>query len=121
VLFRSVVYRAPIVRVDMSPDAQGLVRRATVVVDKDWFSDAVDGRRSIFYGGETAVEIEIRGDFIVDCNGQTVDANPIGVHAPPTGPAGNGTPGGIFLSNFRVEARESARHYDTANHKGVPS
>ena len=45
------------------------------------------------------VEIEIRGDYIVDCNGQTVDANAVGLSPSPTG---NGTPGGTFLSTFRV-------------------
>ena len=47
----------------------------------------------------SAVEIEVRGDFIVDCNGQTVDANAVGLSPAPTG---NGTPGGTFLSSFHV-------------------
>ncbi len=101
-----VVLRAPIVGVDTSSfgpepgDPPGHVRGATIVVDGPWLDDAVRGRRTIFYGGETRVEIEVRGDLIVDCNGQTVDANSFGLSRVPTG---NATPGGTFLSTFRVE------------------
>jgi hypothetical protein len=50
------------------------------------------------------VEIEVRGDLIIDCNGQTVDANPAG----PVGtPSGNGAPGGTFLSSFIVAQRDT--------------
>ena len=45
------------------------------------------------FHGETWVEIEVRGDFILDCNGQPVDANAVGRAAAPTG---NGTPGGTL-------------------------
>ena len=45
------------------------------------------------------VEIEIRGDLILDCSGQPVDANSIGLQAAPTG---NGTPGGTYFSTFKV-------------------
>jgi len=84
------VYRVPVTRVELSPDG----RRATVVVDGAWVEDGLRGRRSIFIDTESWVEIEIRGDLIDDCNGQKVDAN------------GNGTPGGTFLSSFRVGARD---------------
>ena len=52
--------------------------------------------------GEHAVEIEVRGDFIVDCNGQPVDANAVGLSPAPTG---NGTPGGTFLSSLPGASR----------------
>jgi hypothetical protein len=93
--------RVPITRVEASDPAgkQGLVLVARIVVDGAWVEDGLRGRHSLFQGEETRVEIEVRGDFIVDCNGQTVDANAIGLASDRTG---NGTPGGNFLSTFRV-------------------
>lgn len=79
-------FRVPIVGVQLSSD--GL--EARMVVDGAWVGDAVRGGYNLFRGSETYVEIEVRGDFILDCNGQAVDAN------------GNGTPGGTFLSTFAV-------------------
>jgi hypothetical protein len=99
------VFRVPIVDVDFTgfgPEAEdppAHVRGAAIVVDGPWLDDAVRGRRTIFYGGETRVEIEVRGDLIVDCNGQTVDANSFGLFRAPTG---NATAGGTFLSTFTV-------------------
>ena len=85
------------------PDTSAaLVTRATLVVDGRWLYDAVKGEKTIFDEDPTTVEIEIRGDFIVDCNGQTVDANASGLLPAPTG---NGTPGGTFFSSFRVQPR----------------
>ena len=100
-----LTFRVPIVGVDTSDfgpeadDPPGHVRGAAIVVDGPWLDDAVRGRRTIFYGGDTRVEFEVRGDFIVDCNGQTVDANSFGLIWTPSG---NATPGGTFLSTFRV-------------------
>ena len=48
---------------------------AKIVVDGGLAGGRCAGRKSIFYAGPTRVEIEVRGDLIVDCNGQTVDAN----------------------------------------------
>jgi hypothetical protein len=96
-------WRVPIVDVVTSPaseDPARLVRDATIVVDGLWWADALKSGRRIFEGFETWVEIEVRGDYIVDCNGVTVDANAVGLAPAPTG---NGTPGGTFLSSFRVE------------------
>ena len=105
-----LVSRVPIIGVDTSGfgpqagDPPGHVRGATIVVDGPWLEDAVRGRRTIFYGGETRVEFEVRGDLIVDCNGQTVDANTFGPFRAPTG---NATAGGTLLSTFKVDsARE---------------
>ena len=64
--------------------------------------------------GDTWVEIEVRGDFIVDCNGQPVDANAVGRRSAPTG---NGTPGGTFLSTFRVEPRPPSACAATLRHR----
>jgi hypothetical protein len=104
------VLRVPIVRVDttMEPaqpdDPSDVVRSARIVVDGGWLEDAVRGRVTVFHLQQTWVEIEIRGDFIVDCNGQTVDANARGILSSPTG---NGSPGNSFLSTFTVEKRPS--------------
>jgi hypothetical protein len=120
-------FRVPIVDVDTTlipaepNDPPGHVRSARIVVDGPWLGDAVGGRRTIFLGGKTWVEFEVRGDFIVDCNGQTVDANPVGLSPVPTG---NGTPGGTFLSTFSVDTQHekynrSAQNYSPDPGKGV--
>jgi hypothetical protein len=98
-------FRVPIVRVDTGPD-NPLVRRATIVVGGRWLEDAVRGTETVFHDSPTYVEIEVRGDFIVDCNGQAVDANAVGLSP---GPTGNGTPGGTFISTFRVARAEGAQ------------
>ncbi len=120
--------RVPIVRVDTTlvPPEKGdpahHARSARVVVDGAWLEDGVRGRRSLFLGGEARVEIEVRGDFIVDCNGQTVDANAVGLGPAPTG---NGTPGGTFVSVFRVAAAREAPSrpvpHSTADRQGATS
>jgi len=111
-------FRVPIVRLDTevvppeAGDPPDHVRGAELIVDGAWKADAVLGHRNLFLGGETRVEIELRGDFIVDCNGQTVDANAVGLSPAPTG---NGSPGGTFLSSFRVAAAPArADRYGTA-------
>ena len=102
------VYRVPIVDIDTTlvdregTDPVGHVRSARIVVSGGWLADAVDGSFSIFQGGETRVEIEVRGDLIEDCNNQTVDANTRGCSP---FPSGNNQPGGSFLSTFTVDAR----------------
>lgn len=99
------VQRVPIVRLEpipCEPDVPKHVRGAKVVVAGGWVEDALRGRATVFFS-ETWIEIEVRGDFILDCNGQPVDANAVGRSAVLTG---NGTPGGTFLSTFLVAARE---------------
>lgn len=98
-----IAHRVPILDVETvdAPGPQsGLVTKATLVVDSGWVADAIQSRKRIFNQDETIVEIEIRGDFIIDCNGQAVDANAVGRTPSPTG---NGTPGGTFHSTFRVQ------------------
>ena len=84
---------------------EGLVCGASIVVDGKWLRDAVTGPWTRFQDYETLVEFEVRGDFIVDCDGQTIDANARGLSPFPTG---NGTPGGTFLSTFRVGPAKAA-------------
>lgn len=98
--------RVPIIDVIKSggPDPQHITR-ALLVVEAGWTEDAVTVKKhKIFNKDEALVEIAVFGDFIVDCNGQTVDANAVGLLPAPTG---NGTPGGTFHSSFRV-ARSDA-------------
>jgi hypothetical protein len=105
------IVRVPITSlsyIEQAEDPPEYVRGATLVVDARWVDDAVGnirdvGRRKNLFAYEKAqIEIEIRGDFIVDCNGQTVDANAFGLTR---GLSGNGTQGGIFLSTFTVDVR----------------
>jgi hypothetical protein len=97
--------RVPILGVleTLDPNVE-LITRATLLVDSGWVHDATLSRKKIFNQDEALVEIAIRGDYIIDCNGQAVDANAAGL-AP--SPSGNGTPGGTFLSNFRVAPRDA--------------
>jgi hypothetical protein len=105
--------RVPIRRVDTSVipseqgDPAGHVRGARIVVDGAWADDALAGTVTRFQGTGAWVEIEVRGDFIVDCNGQTVDANAVGLKPYPSG---NGAPGDTFLSSFRVAPAEPHHH-----------
>ncbi len=100
--------RVPIVRLDTSgyeyqhhhDKAHGeWVTGFRFVVAGHWLDDAVGGTETIFHSKHTPVEIEIRTDFIVDCNGQAVDGNSCGLSPAPTG---KGTPGGRLLSTFTV-------------------
>jgi hypothetical protein len=98
-------FRVPIVGVDTTlvppqpNDPKDHVRSARIIVDGAWVEDGVRGRRTLFQDSDTRIEIEVRGDFIIDCNGQAVDANAVGLSPFPTG---NATPGGTFLSTFHV-------------------
>jgi len=111
-------FRVPILRVDTtdfeSEVPPGHVWGGAIVVDADWILDGLRGPGRLFERGETWIEIEVRGDFIVDCNGQTVDANAYGLSRARTG---NGTPGGTFLSTFSVGQAESNDSY--RRRKGV--
>jgi hypothetical protein len=82
--------RVPIVQVQMA-DAD-LIELATLVVDGPWLRGTVRSDSSRFQNKPFRVELEVRGDFIIDCNGQAIDAN------------ANGTPGGTFVSTFLVDA-----------------
>lgn len=70
----------------------------TLVVEPGWVGDEIVSENSAFRAEVGLVEIEVRGDFILDCCGQAVDANAIGLAAPPA--TGNGAPGGTFRSTF---------------------
>jgi hypothetical protein len=105
------VRRIPIVDIDTTPDpdepapcdgwSPELTNRARIVLRWGWYNDEVSPQctESWFEDESIAIEIEIRGDLIRDCNDIAVDANPRGEYGVPTG---NGTPGGTFVSAFRV-------------------
>lgn len=97
--------RIPISGLDTTPSVQslpaGTTDQFTVAVAKRWMRDEIDqGGESYLSERDFVVEIEVRGDLIEDCSGQTVDANTVGLVASPTG---NGTPGGTYFSSFKVK------------------
>jgi hypothetical protein len=101
------VMRVPITDLEVtseSIDPPGHVRAVTLVVDGEWVLDELKSKRSIFRNERSQVEIEVRGDFILDCNGQAIDANAVGLRPVPSG---NGTPGGTFLSTFSVAPQQA--------------
>jgi len=95
------VRRVPIVDIITTPHSlPGMTESMTLKVSAKWLREEVQGDvESWFSSRQFAVEIEVRGDFILDCHWQAVDANAVGRRA---APSGNGTPGGTFLSHFRV-------------------
>jgi hypothetical protein len=101
-------FRMPVVGFDCTPDHYGHVREASVVVDRDWAKDeiALKSRRFKFDPDKPEflpfLEIEIHGELILDCRGQPIDANSVG---PLILPTGNGTPGGVCRTVFRVHPR----------------
>ena len=107
------VLRVPILKVKPEPDSRqpgdppGTSRRYRCWVDQKWWDSQINEvTSSRFCEGPSTIEIEIRGDLILDCRGQAVDANAIGRRS--EGPFGNGTPGGTFLSIFPLERRAEA-------------
>lgn len=94
--------RIPVV--DVASDGPSVFR---IVVEPEWIEDEIaDEASSDLEVDEFLVEIVIRGDFITDLSGRSVDGEPKGA----TGlPSGNGTPGGTFLSCFRVMAKPASQ------------
>jgi hypothetical protein len=84
-----------------------------VKVRPEWVRDEIErGRESWLSERNFRIEIEIYGDYILDCHGQAIDAEPVGLRAAPTG---NGSPGGTYRSNFRVERKQrGTQGYDDA-------
>lgn len=89
-----------------SHDDGEMTSSAYIEVGSDWCDDVIWGKKS-FFNKPTRIEIEIRGDLILDCHGQAVDASCAG---PGKLPSGNGTPGGVYLSTFRVQGRLEANN-----------
>ncbi|MBV1800630.1 hypothetical protein [Siccirubricoccus sp. G192] len=108
-------WRVPVIRLEPHPepdDPAGTARSFTIVVNGRWAESQIFNTDLCrFLGGPSTIEIEIRGDMILDCRGQAVDANTFGAHRPDAqlgggrGRSGNGTPGGSFLSPIHLERR----------------
>lgn len=95
--------RVPIVGVETDETGHaGYSTTARILVDSHWAKGALDNI-SVFGSGITRFEISVRGDYLLDCNGQMVDANARGLQGAPTG---NGTPGDTFYSTFLVARKE---------------
>lgn len=112
------IVRVPILKLTPEPSANGATdppgthRSYRCWVDQKWWNSQIaDVTNSRFCEGPSTIEIEIRGDLILDCRGQAVDANAVGRRN--VGPFGNGTPGGTFLSIFPLERRDEGSR-DTA-------
>lgn len=99
------VRRVPIIRLEPHGET-GFTDRLNICVDSGWCHDEVLGHKSIFHRSKVRVEIEVRGDLILDCHGQAVDANAVGNRPAPTG---NGTPGGTFISSFRLAPKRETK------------
>jgi hypothetical protein len=104
-----VTKRVPIAKLDSAPSAESksadpdLTDQVRIVVYYDWIQDELlRGSGSDLAIEDFVIEIEVRGDLITDCHGQSVDANASGRHAVPSG---NGTPGGTYVSSFPVTGK----------------
>jgi hypothetical protein len=98
--------RAPISGVQLGGGSgvpQGMATEATILVDTAWVADALYSPRNRFAHG-AIVEVRVFGDLIWDCNRLQLDADASGTRAVPSG---NGSPGGTYLSIFRVEPRSA--------------
>ncbi len=102
--------RVPILR--LAPDApregdpEGSTRRVTIEVSGDWADDEIWDRNTLVRHARARAEIEIRGDYIIDCKGQALDANAVGLRP---APSGNGSPGGNYLSVFHIVPGELSK------------
>ena len=102
-------YRVPIEQVIAKPDPENeeVAIRATFVADPRWRDSTVERNTSLLENFEVTVEIEFRGDFVLDTHGRAVDADSISAvkavskKGKPVS-SGNGRPGGTFLSVFKV-------------------
>jgi len=113
-----VTRRIPVVGLDLAPEQgylkdypdlpPGTTNQMRVKVRAEWVRDEIErGHESWLSERDFRIEIEIYGDYILDCHGQAIDANQIGLRAAPTG---NGSPGGTYRSNFRVEQKRRGTH-----------
>ena len=100
--------------VGVEPDARDpndppdTTRGVALVVQSQWQQEVLQ-RANKLRTEPATVHVEVYGDFILACDGQAIDASargfalwePEGVTTPPE-PSGNGSPGGTFLSVFRI-------------------
>jgi hypothetical protein len=117
---------APITDVFCDPrhagDPEGTTRKVTLCVDYGWFQELISIATKVRREGAT-VRISVNGDYILDCRDQSVDANARGfaLQGKPgqASASGNGTPGGVLVSIFRVgkdaNPRSRSEHRLAAN------
>jgi hypothetical protein len=107
--------RVPIVgvRLDDKFDDQHSLG-ATLIVDGRWAAGALENYT--VFANTTRVEITVRGDFLLDCNGQAVDANARGLQP---FPSGNGSPGDTFISSFLVKPTKPEKQDPNTSNDGV--
>jgi hypothetical protein len=107
-----VARRMPIVSLDLTPDEEhydgklprGTTNQMRVIVRPEWVGDEIAPRRDSWLSErDFRIEIEIYGDYILDCHAQAIDAEPVGRRPAPTG---NGSPGGTYRSTFRVKHKD---------------
>jgi hypothetical protein len=103
--------RIPIAGVEPEGTSGDWSNGLRVLVSRRWIRDEIDKGESWLTDRDFTVEIEVRGDLILDCHGRPVDANAVGVRATPSG---NGTPGGTFVSTFKVKAKPTDSSSDVA-------
>jgi hypothetical protein len=115
-----VARRIPVVALDLTPEKGYLkdyadlpkdtTNQMRVKVRPEWVRDEIErGRESWLSERDFRIEIEIYGDYILDCHGQAIDANQVGLRPAPTG---NGSPGGTYRSNFRVQRKQRSSSGD---------
>ena len=107
--------RVPIVGIEVDNPSQPFSKSARILVDAAWAKGALDSI-SVFGSGVTRFEITVRGDYLLDCNGQMVDANARGLTPYPSG---NGTPGDSFFSTFLVSQMERQPAQRNPDRKGI--
>lgn len=90
-------------RIDKDSVDGRTTQRIRLLMSPKWIGDeGPQAGESLLAGREFNVEIEVRGDLILDCHGQPVDADAVGVRATPSG---DGMPGGTYVSSFHVEGK----------------
>jgi hypothetical protein len=109
-----IARRVPIAELDTTPDPDhggkgchplppGTTNQLRVKVKPRWIRDELDrDDESWLTERQFEVEVTIMGDTILDCHDHGIDAN---VRGKTVVPSGNGTPGGTFVSSFRVSPK----------------
>jgi len=94
------ITRVPIVALSplaqLSTDPVGTTRGFSVEIDRAFYAGEIDSYDASGFEERTVIEIEIRTDWILDCNGQEVAGGGRGV------PSTGSVPGGRHLSSFAV-------------------
>jgi len=79
-----------------STDPVGTTRGFSIEIDRAFYAGEIDSYDASGFEERTVIEIEVRTDWILDCNGQEVAGGGRGV------PSTGSVPGGRHLSSFAV-------------------